>query len=190
MTCGDGREWTCCRQMACKRSGVRISLALLVRSIIRTDRTGSTAAKYRNGGPVGHRTCVRIQHLWFRGLLADLRAPSGAVVHSVCELGKLPFSRGCDSCRLVSSRSFAGADVSGDCCRACRWSPRRRPKHPKIYCRHPHQPLGVRVRGSRPGVRIVAPGGACAALRRAAQALDCASAHASSGMNGGPGVSG
>ena len=27
VTCGDGRGWTCCRQMACKRSGVRISLA-------------------------------------------------------------------------------------------------------------------------------------------------------------------
>jgi hypothetical protein len=60
VTCTDRRRWTCCRQMACKRSGVRISLAPLVRSIIRTVRTVSTAAKYSNGGPVGRRTCVRI----------------------------------------------------------------------------------------------------------------------------------
>jgi hypothetical protein len=31
-----------------------------IRSIIRTDRTVSTAVKYSNGGPVGRRTCVRI----------------------------------------------------------------------------------------------------------------------------------
>jgi hypothetical protein len=55
VTCGDGRGWTCCRQMACKRSGVRISLAPLVRSEIRIVRTASTAAKYSNGGPVGRR---------------------------------------------------------------------------------------------------------------------------------------
>jgi hypothetical protein len=27
VTCGDGRGWTCCRQMACKRPGVRVPLA-------------------------------------------------------------------------------------------------------------------------------------------------------------------
>ncbi len=35
VTCGDGRGWTCCRQMACKRSGVRISV-LAVRSTPRS----------------------------------------------------------------------------------------------------------------------------------------------------------
>src|SRR6202044_2283643 len=60
VTCTDGRGWTCCRQMACKRSAVRARLAPLVRSQIRTDRTASTAAKYSNGGRVGRRSCVRI----------------------------------------------------------------------------------------------------------------------------------
>ena len=46
--------------MACKRSGVRIPIAPQIRSKIRTDRTAGTAVKYRNGGPVGRRTCVRI----------------------------------------------------------------------------------------------------------------------------------
>jgi hypothetical protein len=71
----DGRGWTCCRQMACKRSAVRARLAPLVRSEIRTDRTGSTAAKYSNGGRVGRRTCVRIGHLPPAGLLAGHRSP-------------------------------------------------------------------------------------------------------------------
>jgi len=44
MTCADGLLWTGCHWMACKRSAVRARLAPLVRSEIRTDRTGSTAA--------------------------------------------------------------------------------------------------------------------------------------------------
>ena len=60
VTCTDGRRWTCCRQIACKRSAVRARTAPLVRSIIRAVRTASTAGKYSNGGRVGRRMCVRI----------------------------------------------------------------------------------------------------------------------------------
>jgi hypothetical protein len=70
VTCRDGRGWTCCRQMACKRSAVRARLAPLVSGEIRTNRTAGTAAKYSNGGRVGRRTCVRIGYFPGWGLLA------------------------------------------------------------------------------------------------------------------------
>ena len=186
VTCRDGRGWTCCRQMACKRSGVRIPLAPLVRSKIRTDRTASTAAKYSNGGPMGRRTCVRIRHLPLCERLKGMHALSAQRPHGGRDLGKFPLCRGCGSCRLVSRRSLQDALSLGNCCRVCRWSPRCRPKHPKIYYRHPHQPLGARVRGSRQGcgsLRRAAPVRRCIApLRR----RDCAPAHAGAGMNGWP----
>jgi hypothetical protein len=52
VTCGDGRGWTCCRQMACKRSGVRISLApprseAKFEQIEQKDTAGSTATAAR-----------------------------------------------------------------------------------------------------------------------------------------------
>ena len=99
VTCGDGRGWTCCRQMACKGSGVRISLAPLARSVIGTDRTASTAAKYRNGGPVGRRMCVRIGQLPPAELLADQRVPDGAAALSGPSAGITPFPRSRDFCR-------------------------------------------------------------------------------------------
>ena len=98
VTCGDGRGWTCCRQMACKRSGVRISLAPLVRSIIRTDRTASTAAKYRNGGPMGRRTCVRIGMFHWRGLLARPRILAAAPLPPRALPGQFSFPGMCDTC--------------------------------------------------------------------------------------------
>ena len=112
---------------ACKRSGVRISLAPLVRSIIRTDRTGSTAAKYRNGGRMGRRTCVRIGIFRWRGLLArpaDFSHCSAA--SQACHLGKLLFSGCFDICRLGRHPARASGQPGSDCCRVCRWSPRRR----------------------------------------------------------------
>ena len=103
VTCTDGRGWTCCRQMACKRSAVRARLAPLVRSQIRTNRTASTAAKYSNGGRVGRRTCVRIGHLPRLGLLAGHRIPGANRRWSVCHLGKSLSHRSRDSCRRVTT---------------------------------------------------------------------------------------
>ena len=92
VTCGDGRGWTCCRQMACKRSAVRARLAPLVRSVIRTNRTASTAGKYSNGGRVGRRTCVRIGHLPRLGLLAGHRVPGAEPALASLSPGQIPVS--------------------------------------------------------------------------------------------------
>jgi hypothetical protein len=75
--------------VACKRSGVRISLAPLVRSEIRTDRTGSTAAKYSNGGAMGRRTCVRIGIASLARLLARLRISVTALLPSGVPPGQI-----------------------------------------------------------------------------------------------------
>jgi hypothetical protein len=93
----------CCRQTPGKRSGVRISLAPLVKSIFRTDRTASTA-KYRNGGPMGRRTCVRIKLVPSVRLLAGPPAPCGPAVLSGRELDKFARSWVRGSCRLVTTR--------------------------------------------------------------------------------------
>jgi hypothetical protein len=46
------------------------------------------------------------------------------------ELGKLPHSLVDDSCRSVPAGHCRG-DVSGDCCRVCRWSSCCGPRHPR-----------------------------------------------------------
>ena len=74
--------------MACKRSAVRARLAPLVRSEIRTDRTGSTAGKYSNGGGVGRRMCVRSGMFPRLGLLAGHRIPGADRRCPACHLGK------------------------------------------------------------------------------------------------------
>jgi hypothetical protein len=91
VTCEDGRGWTCCRQMACKRSAVRARLAPLVSSEIRTDRTASTAAKYSHGGRAGRRTCVRIRHLLRQGCWTDSGFLAPDRCRSASELGKSLF---------------------------------------------------------------------------------------------------
>jgi hypothetical protein len=160
VTCGDGRGWTCCRQMACKRSGVRISLAPLVRSEIRIDRTGSTAAKYSNGGPVGRRTYVRIECLPAPALLARPPIPSRAAALPALPAGQIALRGYGDSCRLVTAQHvravvspltvavFAGgrrAAIPG-ISRSTTGTDTDRP--------------GVCVRGSRPCARRAAPDGA------------------------------
>ena len=102
VTCGYGRGWTCCREMACKRSAVRARLAPLVRSEIRTIRTASTAAKYSNGGQLGRRMCVRIGHLRRLGLLAGHRVQALNRRWPACHLGK---SRSCQSRDSCSHRA-------------------------------------------------------------------------------------
>ena len=103
MTCTDGRRWTSCRQMACKRSAVRARLAPLVRSLIRTVRTASTAGKYSNGGRVGRRTCVRIGHLRRPGLLAGHRVRALNRRWPACHLRKSQSRCSRDSCCLITT---------------------------------------------------------------------------------------
>jgi len=120
VTCGDGRGWTCCRQMACKRSAVRARLAPLVRSKIRTDRTASTAGKYSNGGRVGRRTCVRIGHLRRLGLLAGHRVQALNRRWPACHLCKSQSRLSRDSCCLITTRPSWRALPASDCCRICK----------------------------------------------------------------------
>ena len=79
--------------MACKRSAVRARLAPLFRSLIRTNRTASTAGKCSNGGRLGRRTCVRIGHLCRLGLLAGQQIQTLNRRWSACHLGKSPCHR-------------------------------------------------------------------------------------------------
>ena len=118
VTCGDGRGWTCCRQMACQRSGVRISLAP-PRSEAEFElfEQQDTAGKYRNGGPVGRRMCVRIGMFRWRLLLVRQRISVTAPVLLGGHLGKFSFPGICDICRLVVTRAGASGQPDGDCCR-------------------------------------------------------------------------
>ena len=107
--------------MACKRSAVRARLAPQVRSEIRTNRTGSTAAKYSNGGRLGRRTCVRIGIFPRAGLLAGQRIPDAEPALSAFHLRKSPRHRSRYSCRLVTARPSWRAISACDCCRICKW---------------------------------------------------------------------
>ena len=120
VTCTDGRGWTCCRQMACKRSAVRARLAPQVRSEIRTNRTASTAGKYSNGGRLDRRTCVRIGDLPRLGLLAGTGFQALHRRWPACHLGKSPPRRPGDSCRLLITRPAWMAVSARDCCRICK----------------------------------------------------------------------
>jgi hypothetical protein len=183
VTCGDGRGWTCCRQMACKRSGVRISLAPLVRIEIRTNRTVGTAAKYSNGGPLGRRTSVRIDISRWRGLLARPRISVTAQVLTSVPPRQTPSVGICDTCRLVVilpmravSQAVTVAVFAGGLRPAVRCTPRSTPG-PRSGR------LVVRVRGSSPGLRSLrrmAPVRRRVALLRAGlrcSALGYAAAH-------------
>jgi len=76
--------------MACKRSAVRARLAPLVRSEIRTNRTGSTAGKYSNGGRVGRRMCVRMGRVTPLELLAWLWVPGAELAVLSLSPGQIP----------------------------------------------------------------------------------------------------
>jgi hypothetical protein len=121
VACTDRRGWTCCRQMACKRSAVRARLAPLVRSEIRTDRTGSTAGKYSNGGRVGRRMCVRSGMFPRLGLLAGHRIPGADRRCPACHLGKSPPHRPGDSCHLATTQPPWRTIPASDSCRICKW---------------------------------------------------------------------
>ena len=122
VTCGDGRGWTCCRQMACKRSGVRISLAPLVGSEIRIERTASTAA---STAAAARRAAVRVfgsvssagARCWKdRGFQSPLRCLSGMPP------GQTSLLRRFDTCRLDRVQARASGQSGCDRCRNCRWS--------------------------------------------------------------------
>ena len=103
MACTDRRGWTCCRQMACKRSAVRARLAPLVRSEIRTVRTASTAAKYSNGGHPGRRTCIRSGIFPRASCLQDSGFQTLNQRWSACHLRKSPCHRSRDSCHSITT---------------------------------------------------------------------------------------
>jgi len=141
VTCTGTRGWTCCRQMACKRSAVRARLAPLVRSEIRTVRTASTAGKYSNGGRLGRRTCVRIGHLPpAGGCWQDTGFQALNRLWSECHVGKSPPRRSRDSCHPVTTRPAWRAMSASDCCRVCKWPSRTgRPGGP-IHSQEPRLP--------------------------------------------------
>ena len=161
VTCGDGRGWTCCRQMACKRPAVRARLAPLVRSEIRTNRTGSTAGKYSNGGPgaavpVFDRTRSPGWGCWqdagFQAL--NRRWPA-------CHLGKSPPHRSGDSCHLATTQPPWKAIPANDSCCIGKWPRSRWASRPVRFT------PGNRASG--PGWRVRLTAGAArglSALRR------------------------
>jgi hypothetical protein len=115
----------CCRQMGCKRSGVRISLAPLVRSEIRTSRTVSTAAKYRNGRPRGPPyVCSDRAFSFDRGCWQDTGFHALNRAWSACHLGKSRPRRSGDSCHLLTTPVRLKGCVCGNCCRLCKWPSR------------------------------------------------------------------
>jgi hypothetical protein len=90
----------------------------------------STARKYRNAqghrwlprdaGGRGRRTCVRIGTFHWRGLLARPRISVTAPLPSGVPPGQILAPWALDTCHLVVS-----SQPDCDCCRVCRWSPRR-----------------------------------------------------------------
>ena len=124
VTCTDGRGWTCCRQMACKRSAVRARLAPLVRSEIRTTRTASTAGKYSNGG---RPAAVRVfgSGMFFgQGCWQDSGFQTLNRRWSACHLRKSSCHRSRDSCHRLTTRPSCRAIPASNCCRICKWSGR------------------------------------------------------------------
>ena len=133
--------WTCSRQMACKRSGVRISLPPLVKSIIRTIRTGIVAGKYSNGGPLGaanaraapdepvrRRVGQCAAPRWARGCAAAQPSASvGALLRHARDMAQhgAGISPGGQPQRTVGSPNRPAAGLYRDAsCRPClpRWS--------------------------------------------------------------------
>ena len=121
VTCRYGRGWTCCRQMACKRSAVRARLAPLVRSEIRTRSNSEYSRKVqqrRPGGPpyvCSDRASSAGWGCWqdtgFQAL--NRRWPA-------CHLGKSQSRRSRDSCCLITTRPSWRAIPASDCCRICK----------------------------------------------------------------------
>ena len=108
MTCRDGRGWTCCRQMACKRSAVRARLAPPGQKYNSNDSAASTAGKYSNGGRVGRRRCVRIRHLPPARAAGRTPVPDAQPGWSACHLRRSPPHRSRDSCHLVTPALLEG----------------------------------------------------------------------------------
>ena len=121
VTCTDGRGWTCCRQMACKRSAVRARLA----------PTGQR--RNSNGSNSGYSSKVQQRRPGGPPYVCSDRAscPAGAAGRTPdsrrstdggqpCHLRKSTCHRSRDSCHLVTTRLSWMAIPAGDCCRICK----------------------------------------------------------------------
>ena len=125
MTCTDGRGWTCCRQMACKRSAVRARLAPPGQ---RRNSNGSNSEYSRkvqqrrpNGPPY---VCSGRASSPGWGCWQDTGFQALNRRWPACHLGKSPSRRSRDSCRLLTARPSWRAMSARDCCRICKWPSR------------------------------------------------------------------
>lgn len=148
------------RFMACKRSGVRISLAPPGQKL--NSNKSNRAVQQQSTATAARWAAVRVfgsvsRHS--RGLLARPRIQSLLRCFQACHLGKFSFLGICDTCRLVATRMvrpvsravtvpvFAGGL-------------RARPRHPRSTPGTRAGHTGVRFRASRPWALVVAPDGA------------------------------
>jgi hypothetical protein len=69
----DGRGWTCCRQMASKRSGVRISLAPLSRCLGRSEAYEALGRRLRQGNDLAAFAVTICYSRWSGGCRDSLR---------------------------------------------------------------------------------------------------------------------
>jgi hypothetical protein len=122
VTCTDGRGWTCCRQMACKRSGVRISLAppgqMRNSNRSNSEYSGKVQQRRPDGPPYvcSDRASSSGWDCWQDTEVAALdRRLIGL------SPGQIPASPVYDPCHLVATLPSRRAVSAGDCCRLCKW---------------------------------------------------------------------
>jgi hypothetical protein len=176
VTCGDGRGWTCCRQMACKRSGVRISLAPPGQKHNSNDSNSKYSSKVQQRRPDGPPyVCVfgSVSSAGTRGW-QDRGVQSLLRCLQAYHLGKFLFSGRFDTCRLGRHPARASGQPDYDCCRVCRWCPYCRPPASTIHSEYPQRSPADACSRIAPVGSVVAPDGADQLVRCAAQALGCA----------------
>ena len=123
VTCGDGRGWMCCRQMACKRSAVRARLAPQGQRLNSNRSNRQYSSEVPQPRPLGPpRVCSDRSSSRARaaGRTPDPRLRGGADQPATWANPRLigPVS--------VAAWSLPGpaptAISASDCCRICRWS--------------------------------------------------------------------
>ncbi len=171
VTCGGGRGWTCCRQMACKRSGVRISLAPPGQKHNSNKSNSEYSSKIQQRRPDGPPYVCSGRYLPL-ARAADKTADSRhrSVAFQACHLGKLLCS-GALTLALGHHQARASGQPGGDCCRICKWSLRCSPRVSHDLLPRPAPAMQRCGWWIASGARVVAPDGAGEPVRCAAQAL-------------------
>ena len=182
VTCTDGRGWTCCRQMACKRSAVRARLAPPVQKRNSNGSNSEYSRKVQQRRPLRPPyVCSDRASSPGRGCWQDSEFQALNRRWPACHLRKSPCHRSRDSCRRVTTQPSWTATPASDCCRICKWPGRA---GGPVHCQEP-RPLARAARSltagsahgrgaSRRGCQSGAgPGGA---LRRSGAGLRCGAA--------------